>query len=103
MTERDLTLIRVWVEGNRKALEWKVGDRTFQIMGIKGSEGCYERFFNRGKHPERLGLSDEDALIALQGAITELEFYRGEKGSGEFFANAEAALVAAKRWLGQPV
>ena len=104
MTEQalTLTLIRVWVEGNQKALEWSVGERTFQILGITGAEGCYERFFFQGsEHPRRRRVSDGEVIDALQGATSSLELYRGEKGSGEFFDNADAALIAAKAWLGE--
>ncbi|MES2087954.1 MAG: hypothetical protein V4467_03085 [Patescibacteria group bacterium] len=103
MNLQDLVLLRVWVEGNHSALEWKVGDRTFQILGIKGAEGGYERFFDRGKHPMRQRISEQEVMKALENAISPLELYQNEKGSGEFFPNAETALDAAKRWVGQRV
>lgn len=100
MTEQNFTLLRVWVEGERKALEWSVGGRTFQILGLKGGEGCYERFFNRGKHPTRRRVGDKEATAALQDATSPLVLYRRDRNAGREFENAEAALEAARQWLG---
>ncbi len=101
MTKQELTLLRVWVEGERKALEWTTREgRTFQILGVRGSEGCYERFLDRVP-PTRRRISDTEVMEALQNASSPLELYWGQKGSGRFFQNAEEALVAAKAWIGK--
>jgi len=101
MEQKHLALLRVWVEGERKALEWSVGGRTFQILGLKGSEGVYERFFGGASHPTRRPVGEIEALEVLQNATSPFELYRGEKGSGEHFATIDAALDAAKKWLEQ--
>lgn len=100
LTTGDVAVIRVWVEGERKALEWSTEGRTFQISGVRGSEGSFERFFHKGSHPTRRSMSDAEVCKALQGA-THLELYLGEKGSGQFFQNTDAAREAARKWCGQ--
>ena len=102
ITINDLVYIQVWVEGEQKALEFSVGTRTFQISGIKGATGNYERHFHESSHPTRSNLGKEAMVNALNGATTELQLYRGEKGGDDatMFPNADAALVAAKAWLG---
>jgi len=105
MNSQDLALIQTWVEGEHKALEWDVREgervRTFQILGLAGAEGCWERFFRAEGHPTRRRVGESEIIDALLRATSPLEFYRGEKGSGEFFPNAEAALNAARQWCGQ--
>lgn len=101
LTREDLAFIQTWVEGERKALEWAVGERTFQICGVRGAEGCWERFFHAEGHPTRRKVSESEIVDALEQATSPFEFYRGQKGSGEFFESAEDAVVAAKTWCGQ--
>ena len=101
MNSADLTSLRVWAEGNRKALEWKVGDRTFQIMGAHGAEGLYERFFHAPPaHATRQKVSVDEILSALTNATSRLAFWHNETDR-VWFENAEAALKAAKAWLAQ--
>lgn len=100
MITSDLALLRVWAEGNRKSLEWKVGDKTFQICGVQGAQGYYERFFSRGSRPTRKSVTDAEVLDALVNATSQIKFWHNEKDQ-VFFENAEAALVAAKRWVSQ--
>ena len=95
MRKEELPLLQVWVEGNKKALEWKVGDRTFQINGV----GYWERFFRPPAHPTRRSVSDEEILSALTDATTPVKLWHNEEDR-VFFENAEAALKAAKAWLG---
>ena len=104
LSNEDLNLLRVWAEGTQKALEWSVGDRTFQIMGGRGAAGNYERHFHKSSHPTRSNLGVEAMVTALNSATTELQLYRGEKGGDDatLFPNADAALAAAKAWLGMP-
>ena len=104
INKQDLTLLQTMVEGEKKALEFSVGSRTFQIMGVKGAAGMYERHFHKSSHPTRSNLGVEAMVTALNSATTELQLYRGEKGGEDaiFFPNADAALVAAKAWLGMP-
>jgi hypothetical protein len=103
-TRNDLTLLRTFVEGERKALEWTTKDgRTFQILGLRGAEGCYERFFHADSHPTRRRVGEEEIVAALLAAAAPLELYRGEKGSGRKFATPDAALAAGKEWLGVTV
>jgi len=105
MNTQDLALLQAWVEGERKALEWDVREgermRTFQICGLSGAEGYWERFFRANTNPIRRRVGESEIIDALERATSPLEFYRGEKGSGEFFPNAEAALNAARKWCGQ--
>lgn len=101
MKEKDLTLIQVWVEVEQQALEFSVNDRTFQICGIRGATGLYERFLNKDSHPTRRNVGTAEMLDALKKATSQLELYRGPKGSGKLFANPEVALEAAKEMLEQ--
>ncbi len=99
MTEKDLTSLRAWVEGEQKALEWSVGDRIFQIAGVKGGEGLFERFPQPAPaHWTRERVSDEALIAALQCATSPLKLWRNENDQS-FFADVGAALVAAKAWL----
>lgn len=104
-----LTLIQVWVAGQQKALEWFVGSRTFQILGVRGTEGLYERHFHGSEHPTptRSNLGAEAMAEALNGATSQLRLYRVNKCDNRsrdvaFFPDAEAAIKAAKAWL-EPV
>lgn len=98
LTKEDLTLLRVWVEGNQKALEWSVGERVLQICGIRGSKGCFERFLHTQPHPTRRHISNEEVLRALEDATSRFRFYRLEPDE-VYFENAKGALDAAKKWL----
>jgi hypothetical protein len=100
MKSQDLTFLQVWVEGNQQALEFSVNDRTFQISGIRGAVGLYERFFHESSHPTRRNVGESEMLKALKNATSQLELYRLEKGSGTFFATTADALKAAKEWCG---
>lgn len=99
MKSQELTFLQVWVEGNQQALEFSVNNRTFQISGIRGTVGLYERFLE-GTHPTRRNVGEAEMFKALKDATSQLELYRGEKGSGTFFATTADALKAAKEWCG---
>lgn len=99
MNAKNLTFLQVWTEGNQQALEFSVNNRTFQISGIRGVVGLYERFFG-GNHPTRRTVGEAEMLEALNVATSQLELYRLEKGSGTFFATPLDALKAAKEWCG---
>lgn len=98
MNPGDATLLRGWCASQQKVLEWTVGDRTFQVSGIKGAEGCYERFFDP-RHTSRREIPEAEMVEALQSATSPLELYSGEKGSGIFYASAEAALASAQAFF----
>jgi hypothetical protein len=100
MNTTQLALLRIWAEGNQKSLEWKVGDRTFQISGVRGSEGCFERFFGRGLHPTRKIVTDAEVLDALANATDQIKFWHNDTDI-VCFENAGEALDAAKRWVSQ--
>ncbi len=105
LTKQDLTLLRVWAEGNRKALEWSVQkdgkERTFQINGLRGCEGWWERFFPPfPANSYSRAVNAEEILQALKDATTPLAFWRNETDR-VWFPNALAALEAAKAWCGQ--
>ncbi len=99
MTKHDLAFLRVWVEGERKALEWSVGERIFQITGVKGGDGLFERLPHPAPaHWTRERVSENEMIVALQGATSSLKLWRNENDQS-FFADAEAALEAAKAWV----
>ena len=100
MKKEDLALIQIWVEGEQQALEFSVNNRTFQISGIRGATGLYERFFHKNSHPTRRNVGTKEMLETLQKATSQFELYRGEKGSGKFFTTSDDVLKMAKEWCG---
>lgn len=101
MTEKELIFLQVWVEGEQQALEWLTSDgRTYQICGIRGATGLFERFFHKDSHTTRRNAGSAEVLDALQKVSGTLELYRGTKGSGKFFTTPSDAVEAAKEWCG---
>lgn len=93
-------MLQSWAETTGKALEFTTTEgRTFQICGVRGAIGCFERFFHEGSHPTRRNASTDEMAEQLKKAASQFELYRGEKGSGDFFADATSALEAAKQFL----
>ena len=99
VSPEDFTIILAWVMGQAKALEWSVGEKTYQVS----PDGAFfERHFHAHSSPTRSNRSESQTLVALNSATTPIQLYAGEKG-GEgavFFQNVKAVLVAAKAWLG---
>lgn len=98
-----IALIQAWIEGEKKALEWSVGSRTFQISGIRGAEGLFERHFHGASHPTRSRVEAPEIMDAINKATTVIWSYRGEKGGVDTitFPDANAVLATAKAWLGR--
>ena len=103
MNEKYLTFIQTWVECESQALEWTTRKgRTYQVCGIKGATGFFERHFHADSHPTRRSVSATEVINALESVDGQLELYRFEKGSGMSFENIEAVVKAAKEYLGVP-
>jgi len=102
MKNQEFKLVSAWVLASGKALEWCVGNRTFQMSGISGAQGNYERFFPKRGHPTRRNVGAGEVETAFYAATTELQIYRGEKGGDDatMFPNPAAAVAAAKAFLG---
>ncbi len=100
MSNQDVAMLELWAEATGKVLEWTTDEgRTFQICGIKGVVGRYERFFHKGSHPTRQPVSTDEIANQLQKAASQFELYRGQKGSGDFYADFPAALGGAQSFF----
>lgn len=74
--------ILLYCQAHGLTLEWKTGDRTFQVCGDRRMTGLYERFFHADSHPTRSTVPEAQMQPAFD-AGAEFLLYRTLYDDGE--------------------
>lgn len=70
--------VLIYLQLERKCIEFEVADETYQVAGQRGLVGCWQRHFHQGDHPTRSRVGNPEAERLL-GQAAEVCLYRLRK------------------------